>query len=314
MTAALYGPSGFYSHGDGPAAHFRTSPHQPVFAEAVLALLRSCGLMRVVDVGAGRGELLSTLHRLAPTLRLHGVEVVPRPAQLPAAIDWSAQPPVLDDALVIANEWLDTVPVDVVRSTADGPRTVLVAPDGAESFGPPPDAADRAWLDRWWPEPVLAEVGRSRDEAWAGLATASQHSLLVAIDYAHSLGSRPVTGSLGGYRRGRQVHPVPDGSCDITAHVALDACAAAAHQAGAEPGVLAEQRDVLAALGISAPMTTSRSVHDRLAAADRSTAVAELADPSGLGGFTWLIQPVGRPAPLLVAPGRRQAQPDLRRN
>jgi len=298
MTEALYGASGFYTAGDGPAAHFQTSAHQPVFAEAVLSLLRRCRLQRVVDVGAGRGELLGRLHRLDPTLALHGVDVVPRPGALPAAIGWSAQRPVLDDALVMANEWLDTLPVEIVASTVDGLRTVLVDGGGNEALGPAPDAADRAWLDRWWSAAQRAEVGRSRDEAWADLAAATRRGVLVAIDYAHTLGSRPVAGSLSAYRRGRQVRPVPDGSCDLTAQVALDACADAARVAGADPGILLDQRDVLAALGISAPEPASRSAYDRLVAAGRATAVGELTDPAGLGTFTWLVQPVGLPAPL----------------
>ena len=49
--------------------------------------------------------------------------------------------------------------------------------------------------------------------------------MALAIDYAHERERRPVYGTLTGYRDGHCVSPVPDGSCDITAHVALDACA-----------------------------------------------------------------------------------------
>ena len=47
----------------------------------------------------------------------------------------------------------------------------------------------------------------------------------VAVDYGHLRDSRPVDGTLTGFRDGRQVPPVPDGSCDVTAHVAMDAVA-----------------------------------------------------------------------------------------
>jgi hypothetical protein len=53
----------------------------------------------------------------------------------------------------------------------------------------------------------------------------------MAIDYGHVRVERATGawdgGTLAAYRRGRLVSPVPDGSCNITAHVAVDACAAA---------------------------------------------------------------------------------------
>ena len=45
-------------------------------------------------------------------------------------------PPVT--GLLVANEWLDDVPLDVVEQTGDGPRLVLVDADGAGSLGPAP--------------------------------------------------------------------------------------------------------------------------------------------------------------------------------
>ncbi|MGY0006545.1 SAM-dependent methyltransferase, partial [Micromonospora sp. I033] len=69
MSTALYGPDGFFVSGPGPAAHFRTSVHaSPVFASCLLRLLTSLDAalghparLDVVDVGAGRGELLRSL-------------------------------------------------------------------------------------------------------------------------------------------------------------------------------------------------------------------------------------------------------------
>src|SRR5260370_21939739 len=66
MQAALYGPGGFYARGEPPARHFRTSVHvSPSYAEAIWELLRQvdAGLGHpertdLVDIGAGRGELL----------------------------------------------------------------------------------------------------------------------------------------------------------------------------------------------------------------------------------------------------------------
>ncbi|NEB77546.1 hypothetical protein G3I40_20315, partial [Streptomyces sp. SID14478] len=52
-----------------------------------------------------------------------------------------------------------------------------------------------------------------------------ERGLAVAVDYAHARGTRPPFGTLTGFRAGRETAPVPDGTCDLTAHVALDACA-----------------------------------------------------------------------------------------
>src|SRR3990170_1230285 len=123
---ALYGDGGFYRRpGAGPAAHFRTSVHaSQLFARAVLALARSCDLATVVDVGAGRGELLAELHRLDPTLGVVGVEVADRPSGLAGAVGWTSSLPDVAGALVVANEWLDNVPVDLVAHTPAGPPVV----------------------------------------------------------------------------------------------------------------------------------------------------------------------------------------------
>ncbi|MEN3359089.1 MAG: hypothetical protein V7637_3071 [Mycobacteriales bacterium] len=240
MADALYGPRGFYTGGAAPGAHFRTSVHaSPLFAGAIGELLRRVDAalghpapLDLVDVGAGRADLLTAVAAaagpdLAARLRLTAVERAPRPAGLPGGVRWTAEIPELT-GLLIANEWLDNVPVDVVEQTTAGPRLVLVSPAGAESVGGPPGAADAAWLADWWPlrPGQRAEVGRPRDQAWAAAAGQVRRGVAVAIDYAHDRRARPPAGTLTGYRAGRQVPPVPDGSCDLTAHVALDACAA----------------------------------------------------------------------------------------
>ena len=86
--AALYGPTGFYRRPEGPAGHFRTASHAApgALARGLARLAAAAGCSAVVDVGAGRGELLSALAALPPgphdALRLHGCDVVGRPAGL----------------------------------------------------------------------------------------------------------------------------------------------------------------------------------------------------------------------------------------
>lgn len=323
MQSALYGPAGFYTGGEPPARHFRTSAHvSPRYAGAMVAVLRLLdatlghpGRLDLVDVGAGAGELLghvlaeaSTDPVLARRIAATAVEVTPRPRGLDPRIGWSASPPRRITGLVIASEWLDNIPLEVAELTARGPRLVLVEPgSGAERPGPPPGPAEAAWLSRWWPlgEPGdRAEIGLPRCQAWAGLIGRITRGLAVAADYAHSRTDRPCQGTLTGYRSGRVVRAIPDGTRDITAHVALDACAAAGTAAGAQQTVLTSQRQALRALGISGRRPAlARAASDPLGYAQelcRASEEAELIDAGGLGGFGWLVQAVGVavPAPL----------------
>ncbi len=331
---ALYGPAGFALGPEGPAGHFRTSVHaSPLFAAAVGRLLGQVDdalgrphRLSVVDVGAGRGELLGQVRSLLPAglrsrVDLHAVELAGRPADLPGDITWSHHLPADVVGLVLANEWLDTVPVDVAVSTRSGPRLLQVDPaTGRERVGGPLPPEDAAWLARWWPLPGpdgvgrRAEVGRPRDEAWAGAVRRLRRGVAVAVDYGHLAADRRAglwsAGTLTGYRDGRAVPPVPDGSCDVTAHVAVDAVAAAGAAAGATATSLTTQRsalgELLRELGADGdPPDPALARCDgagyarRLA---RSGEVGELLDPAGLGGFHWLLQAVGVPLPGCAHP------------
>src|SRR5260370_32234904 len=187
MQAALAGPGGFYARGEPPARHFRTSVHvSPRYAGAVLDLLRhvdAClghpARIDLVDVGAGRAEVLGQVLGLAAAepglarrIAAHAVEVTPRPAGLDPRIGWAASPPPVITGLVVASEWLDNVPLDVVELTPAGPAVVEVDPGtGAERPRPPPGPADLAWLRAWWPVRTMgdrAEGGPAPCEACAG--------------------------------------------------------------------------------------------------------------------------------------------------
>ncbi|MGA5520970.1 SAM-dependent methyltransferase [Streptomyces pseudogriseolus] len=309
---ALYGPDGFYLRpGAGPAGHFRTSAHaSPLYARAVARLLcrvdEALGrppALDFVDMAAGRGELVTGLLGALPSdvaerVRPYAVELAARPEGLDDRIVWRDEPPEGVTGLLFANEWLDNVPVDVAEVDASGtPRYVLVRADGAEQLGEPVAGADAGWLDRWWPLPpeegLRAEIGLPRDRAWTATVATLERGAAVAADYAHTAGARPPFGTLTAFRDGRETAPVPDGSRDLTAHVALDACAAAS----ALPGTrLLTQRDALRALGVTGgrpPLSLASSdpagYVRALAAAGEA---AELTAPGGLGDFGWLVQPV----------------------
>lgn len=302
---ALYGADGFYRRDPGPAAHFRTAGHAGAhaLAAAIDRLATRLGATAVVDVGAGRGELLDALAHSGSRRRLNAVDLVARPAALHPGVGWStgldALPDeALDGALVLAWELLDTVPCPVVEVDAEGVvRTVAVDEAGDETLGGPATAAELLWCERWWPvvEPgQRAEVGSTRDRLWADLvarAAAAGAVAALAVDYAHAREDRPVTGSLAGYRGGRRVPPVPDGSGDITAHVALDAVAAAGRAAGAVDTRLTDQRTALRELGLTGRSQVGESLD--AAALQRISTEAELLDAGGLGGFGWLLQRIG---------------------
>ncbi|MET8505398.1 SAM-dependent methyltransferase [Streptomyces sp. NPDC004787] len=309
MERALYGPGGFFLRPEGPAGHFRTSVHaSPLFAGAVARLLARVAdelgtdEPALVDVGAGRGELLTGVLAAAPAglrIRAYGVERAARPAGLDPRITWTDRVPAGARGLLFANEWLDNVPVDVAEADEDGTvRYVEVDAAGTERLGAPVTGADADWLARWWPlrgPGERAEIGRSRDEAWAAAVGAlGPGSTAVAVDYAHLAPARPPFGTLTGFREGREVPPVPDGSRDLTAHVALDACAAAVPDAAATR--LLTQREALHELGVTGTRPPLALAGADPAGYVRALAAAgeaaELTAPGGLGGFRWLVQRV----------------------
>jgi SAM-dependent MidA family methyltransferase len=315
---ALYGEAGFYRRQGGPAQHFRTSVHaSPLFARAVHTLAERIDaalghppIFDIVDLGAGRGELLAAMP--PSRFRLTGVDLIQRPAELPAEIRWRHEPPAHITGLLIAHEWLDNVPAEVVECDEDGAvRHVEVdVQTGEERLGGQVrDNRVEDWLERWWAlrPGERAEVGRSRDDAWRQAVSTVDRGLALAVDYGHVSASRPSSGSFAAFAHGRQVTPVPDGSCDLTAHVAFDSLAT-------PDSLITDQRTVLTSLGLSGrrpdrgvavsdPAAYLRLLSD-------AAAVAELSDPGGLGEFLWLFEPRGMDG-LPIAVAGSTAQEDI---
>ena len=263
--------------------------------------LGQAGPLTIVDLGAGDGSLLTAVAHECPDLaaRAHWIGVDLREisragiasivARLPADL-----PGAPFDGLVMAHEWLDEIPCEVIERDPDGlDRLVLVDARGEETLGPvlADDAAcaalgvdapsARAWLSRWWPlrEPGdRAEIGSGRDAAWAWMTGLVSRGVVLATDYGHVAGQRLDEhrwGTLAAYRGGRIVRPVPDGSVGITAHVAVDACQASV------PGTrVTLQRDELPA----------RTLHEGARPADVEAHFAGLAlrDRARMGSFAWM--------------------------
>ncbi len=184
-------------------------------------------------------------------------------------------------------------------------RLVLVDADGTETLGPALDDPDgwaalgcdarasAAWLRRWWPvaDPgSRAEIGLERDAGWTACVDRLEAGTALAVDYGHTreqrLSGRYAAGTLTAYRSGRRSVPRPDGTVNLTAHVAVDSVAEAV---GA---TATSQHDALRALGTSATLPVpSLAAHDPSAYADALVAAsdaAELLDRSGLGSFAWI--------------------------
>ena len=225
------GPDGFFMR-DRPASHFLTSAQSPLFARGLARLIRELDEqlghpdpLDVVDVGAGGGELLANLAPLLPgRARLQPIEVGDA---IPDGIV----------GLLMATEWLDNVPLDLARN-------------GRYLYdGEPVSASDAAWIRRWWPNPG-ATVG-IRTRARRGVGTSGRASRTrFGPDRRLSgsfLGTRPSSPTLAGFRDGREVEPLLDGSTDLTCHVAIDFTAATA--TGLPWNVLT-QREALHWLGV----------------------------------------------------------------
>ena len=305
----------FYSQ-EKPDGHFRTSTSYPdVIGPAFLSLLDDHPTSephQIVDVGGGDGRLLSAMRAAwiesgrDPVL-LECTLVDIRASESPHVVT------VVGDArtclnrifprgihgLLIAHEWLDDIPCDVVEVDDLGKRRLVLVDTetGRESFGPAVDdpAAVRDfgfdergahWLDTWWPiaEPgSRAEVGITRDDAWRTCVDLVVTGVAVMVDYTHTRNTRDPQGSLAGYVKGRRVPAIPDGRCNITAHVAVDALADISTPPQHR---VRSQRDALAQLPLP---------DDPLARLYAEGRLATLRAANGLGNFTWLEHHAGRP-------------------
>jgi SAM-dependent MidA family methyltransferase len=303
---SAYGTDGFWRR-HWPGEHFRTAATTsgPAIAAALVALLDRYGRGHsVVDVGAGRGELLQTLAGLRPELRLGGIDLRSRPESLPAEIGWAtdlwdvryggwttgqAEALLVESGpvLIVCCEWLDDLPCRVVRREADGWREIVVDDGGDQRPGSRLVDGDLDWADRWWATGQRAEIGLTRDRAWSALAAVVRQrgGCALMIDYGHRRPERPPDGSFAAYRDGRSVEPMPSAEMNLTAHVSIDSVRAAGETAGLVTELYCRQGEALARLGSPAPADA-----DPLVDLSRRSERAALSSPYGWGSHWWLVQ------------------------
>ena len=230
----------YYSTRD-PFADFTTAPEITQAFGELLGLWaaetwRAMGSpvpVRLVEAGPGRGTLMADALRavaaVAPAFRaaldLHLIETSPRLRATQAerlAATWhdglDTVPP--GPLLLLANEFLDALPIRQVRRGPDGFAERFVA-DGVAvdvaSEPPPSDVVE-------WSEASQAFVASVADRVAAGGGAA------LLVDY----GGEGLADSLQALRHGKPADPFVDaGTADLTAHVDFAALARGAAGRGA---------------------------------------------------------------------------------
>ena len=276
-----------------------------MIAEMLAALVdRQEGVKSVVDVGAGTGRLLEELSVIRPDLELLGIDLRKRPASLSEQVGWAqdlwdvrygcwtsgeagAALDRPDPVMIICCEWLDDLPCPVVTRHADGWREVIINDAGLEQPGPRLESEQLAWADRWWPSGDRAEIGLTRDRAWAELIklVMKRGGCGLMIDYGHTAERRPVTGSLAAYRDGRALEPVAGAAgVNLTAHVAVDAVRTAGETLGATTTFCHLQSEVV-------PELLQVDAHpDPLVDLGRRSQHSALSSEYVWGSHWWLLQ------------------------
>jgi SAM-dependent MidA family methyltransferase len=349
MAEALYHPVlGRYSAPAppmGPEGDYITSPEvDPAFGRllgrAAAEMAYRCGAggsdpFTVVEMGPGRGTLCRDLLRgideddsdLAGRIRCVLVETSEARRREQRAllageaargrVAWSSWEELLAAGIgrgcLLANEFLDALPVHVVEWSRGALREVHVTLDDG-------GALREALLD-----PSTPELARRFEELGVRLAEGQRAEVnlaalrwvreaaevlasgyIVIIDYGHEAAElyseRRFAGTLVGYRRHALVlDPLEEpGAGDLTSHVDFTSVAQEARRSGFEAAPLTSQRRLLVALGL-AEMVADLSARARAGEGPetiaRRFALHALMSPSGMGE-TFKVLVLAKEAPL----------------
>jgi NADH dehydrogenase [ubiquinone] 1 alpha subcomplex assembly factor 7 len=185
-------------------------------------------------------------------------------------------------AIILANEFLDALPVQQVVKQADGwhHRVIELDRAGRFVFGLAPDPvahiepilppqvrnAPLGSIYEWRPDNLMLEIGR-RVMRFGGAA--------LIIDYGHAQSAVGETLQSVGHHAFADPLLSP-GMVDITAHVDFEAAAQAAENMGARTHGPIEQREFLRRLGIEARAAALRKVANGQRAAEIDAGLARL--------------------------------------
>ena len=316
MRIALTGEgAGYYATRDplGPAGDFVTSPEiSQMFGELIglwcVDAWEKAGApdpFLLVELGPGRGTLMADALRAGKVrqqflsaLRLHLVEIS-RPLRARQEQRLGANHPLWHDdvttlpdgpAIIVANEFLDALPIHQFQMTEQGWRERAV--DWAN------DALAWALLP---PGPQLALLQNAHMRAKAGEIAEVNPA---ALSLARTVGERmardgiaalfidygPAASAVGDSLQAVKAHQFCDplaeaGRADLTAHVDFAATAGAAREAGARVHGAVAQAAFLETLGIrtrAALLSAKAGEQDRAAIAQ---GMARLIDPRQMGSL-----------------------------
>ena len=299
---------GYYINRDplGAGGDFITAPEiSQMFGELIglwmAAVWRQMGApenLRVVELGPGRGTLMHDALRAAKVLQgfydaivLHLVEISPalreiqerRLAEAAVPLLWHDK---LEDVpggacIIIANEFIDALPVHQAVKHADGwhERLVAVAADGNLAIEPTREPLP--FFETSIPRPLrqapVGSIYEWRADALAlelGRRTRSEGVALV-IDYGHA------HFGLGDTLQAVVRHSFTDplrapGQADLTAHVDFDALTQCAETMGARVHGPIRQRDLFLRLGIAKRAAALKAGASQDKAADIESAFSRL--------------------------------------
>ncbi len=339
MALALHDPEhGYYRTGTplGAEGDFTTAPElSQLFGEMLGVALCARWLddgrpdhVKLVELGPGRGLLMADLLRAvaavdgalaaidlhlieaSPALRAQTAERLQRPITWHDSLDTVPR----GRTYLIANEYLDCLPVRQFVRTADGwaERCITRAGDGLAWTT---CAADRSGLDL--PddaaEGAIHEVSPARLDLVARLAgrIARDDGLAYIIDYGGT--PAPVTGdTLQALQRHAPVDPLrAPGASDLTSHVDFAALRQVVIRQGAQAHGPLAQGPFLQALGIEARARVLYDRIDPLKRQDFRMALHRLIDRRHMGELFKVLaisQPGTPPPPgFEPAPGGDQA-------
>ena len=336
MEMALYEPRlGYYRQtSDRPtdAGDFLTAPEtHPIFGwtvarriETMWAELDRPRPFSLIEYGAGSGTLaLSILEGfrrhgstdLLDAVRYQPIESSPNrladlsrrfdEAGLAGVLDFGAEPPaVLAVGVVLANEFLDALPVHrVVFRDGKLLELYVVWRDGFAEIAAEPGTSELAQrladdgVTGHLAEGQVAEICLGLAPWLDDVARRLARGHILAIDYrydaAELYGPRRLAGTLLGYRGHRVVeNPFADpGLTDLTAHVDFTAVAQLAARRGFSVQHLATQQEFLVAAGLESELQALQASPDlTLAEYTRArSGIVRMLDPRHMGRFRVLI-------------------------
>ncbi|WP_245421992.1 class I SAM-dependent methyltransferase [Rhodoplanes serenus] len=332
MSLCLGHPEhGYYATRDpfGAAGDFTTAPEISqmfgellgLWAAAVWQQMGEPSSLRLIELGPGRGTLMADALRAArvlpafrTALSVHLVETSPllagrqrdtlAGAGVPLAWHDDLGAVLPGPAIVLANEFVDALPIRQAVRTATGwrERVVTLAPNGRLAFDlAAPDPALAAAVPaalRTSPPDMIVEW---RDEAFVGRLAArvagdrESPGAALIIDYGHTISGAGDT--LQAVRGHAFADPLAaPGEADLTAHVDFAALARAAAAAGARVHGPLTQAEFLRRLGIDARAAQLKASAPAEAAAI-DAAVARLLDSGRTGmGALFKVLAVADPA------------------